>query len=104
MVYFFGPRINAVSSWHFFRSCTRRLYLCKPPFQVAKRSSRIESMSSLATNPSYLRGLPKYFSFLDEAGPAKAPGQHYLCLAGLLALEVAWKKFNDDWQDACLAE
>jgi hypothetical protein len=60
-------------------------------------------MSSLATNPSYLPGLPKYVSFVDEAGHAKDPSQHYLCLAGLLASEVAWKRFNDDWQNACLA-
>ena len=61
-------------------------------------------MSSLATNPSYLSGLPKYFSFVDEAGHAKDPRQHYLCLAGLLATEVAWKRFNDDWRNACRAE
>jgi hypothetical protein len=61
-------------------------------------------MSSLATNPSYLPGLPKYVSFIDEAGHAKDPSQNYLCLAGLLASEVAWKRFNDDWQNACRAE
>jgi hypothetical protein len=73
-------------------------------FQVIGQSSRIEHMPSLAPNTSYLPGLPKYLSFVDEAGHAKDPSQHYLCLAGLLATEEAWKKFNDDWRNACRTE
>jgi len=61
-------------------------------------------MSPLSPNPSYLPGLPKYVSFVDEAGHAKDPGQHYLCLAGLLTTEPAWKRFEDDWRNACRAD
>jgi hypothetical protein len=43
-------------------------------------------------------------SFVDEAGHAKDPNQSYLCLAGLLATEVAWKKFDDEWRAACGTE
>jgi len=60
-------------------------------------------MSSVTSNPSYLPGLTKYLSFVDEAGHAKDPGQNYLCLAGLLAPENAWKIFDSEWRSACAA-
>jgi hypothetical protein len=61
-------------------------------------------MFQISTDPSYLPGLPKYVSFVDEAGHAKDPKQSYFCLAGLLAAEAAWNKFNAEWLTACAAE
>lgn len=61
-------------------------------------------MSSVSPDPSHLPGLTKYVSFVDEAGHAKDANQSYLCLAGLLATEVAWKKLDDEWRTACASE
>lgn len=60
-------------------------------------------MREIKPNPSYLPGLTKYVSFVDEAGHAKDPNQRYLCLAGLLATENAWNTFEVEWRDACAA-
>jgi len=61
-------------------------------------------MMNISPDQSYLPGLTKYVSFVDEAGHAKDPNQKYLCLAGLLATEVAWKNFDVEWRGACAAE
>jgi hypothetical protein len=61
-------------------------------------------MPNITPDPSYLPGLTKYVSFVDEAGHAKDPNQSYLCLAGLLATEPAWKKFDAEWRTACGTE
>lgn len=58
-------------------------------------------MRHIRPDPSYLSGLAKYVSFVDEAGHASDPNQHFLCLAGLVATEPAWSKFEVDWQGAC---
>ena len=58
-------------------------------------------MTDASSDPSYPPGLTKYVSFVDESGHAKDPDQSYLCLAGLLATETAWKKFDFEWQTAC---
>ena len=55
-------------------------------------------------DPAYLPGLPKYISFVDEAGHSKDPNQSYLCLAGLVAPEGAWKVFGGEWKATCAAE
>jgi hypothetical protein len=60
-------------------------------------------MLHVPPNPSYLSGLTKYVSFVDEAGHARDPNQHYLCLAGLLATETAWTTFEVEWRDVCTA-
>jgi Protein of unknown function (DUF3800) len=52
---------------------------------------------------SYLPGLTKHLSFVDEAGHAIDPNQHFLCLAGLLATEAAWGEFEIEWREACAA-
>jgi hypothetical protein len=61
-------------------------------------------MMNISPDPSYLPGLPKHVSFVDEAGHAKDPNQKYLCLAGLLATESAWKQFDSEWRTVCAAE
>jgi len=61
-------------------------------------------MLGINPDPLYLPGLTKYVSFVDEAGHARDPNQSYLCLAGLLATEAAWKRFDAEWQTACAAE
>ncbi|SRR5713101_3403434 len=48
--------------------------------------------------------LPRYVSYVDEAGHAKDPNRSYLCMAGLLATEAAWKVFDPEWRCACDAE
>lgn len=58
-------------------------------------------MRQIKSNPSYLPGLPKYISFVDEAGHSLDPRQQFLCLAGLLVPESAWNAFDIDWRDAC---
>ena len=58
-------------------------------------------MLHVKSDPSYLPGLAKYVSFVDEAGHARDPNQRYICLAGLLATETAWSTFELEWQDAC---
>ena len=57
-------------------------------------------MRQIKSNPSYLPGLPKYISFVDEAGHSLDPRQQFLCLAGLLVPESAWNAFDIDWRDA----
>jgi len=57
-------------------------------------------MATITTNPKHLPGLTKYISFVDEAGHAKDPNQRFLCLAGLLAKEAAWKAFEAEWVGA----
>jgi hypothetical protein len=61
-------------------------------------------MPNVSADASYLPGLTKYVSFVDESGHAKDPNQNYLCLAGLLATEEAWKKFDAEWRTVCAAE
>jgi Protein of unknown function (DUF3800) len=61
-------------------------------------------MMNIRPDPSYLRGLTKYLSFVDEAGHAKDPKQSHLCLAGLLATEAAWEKLDSEWRSVCTAE
>jgi uncharacterized protein DUF3800 len=61
-------------------------------------------MLEVRPSPSYLPGLTKYVSFVDEAGHTKDPNQSYLCLAGLLATEESWKRFDAEWRCACAAE
>jgi Protein of unknown function (DUF3800) len=61
-------------------------------------------MLEVGPNASYLSGLTKYVSFVDEAGHAKDPNQSYLCLAGLLATGESWKTFDAEWRCACAAE
>jgi hypothetical protein len=50
---------------------------------------------------SYLEGLPRYLSFVDESGHSADPNRISLCLAGLIAGEDAWKAFDADWRIAC---
>jgi len=60
-------------------------------------------MTTVSADASYLPGLTKYVSFVDEAGHAKDPNQKYLCLAGLIAPEAALKIFDAEWKTACAA-
>ena len=53
------------------------------------------------SDPSIPPALAKYLSFVDESGHAKDPNQNFLCLAGLLATEDDWEKFNLEWRAAC---
>lgn len=57
----------------------------------------------ITPNSKFLSGLTKYISFVDEAGHAKDPNQHFLCLAGLLAKETAWMSLETEWVEACAA-
>lgn len=57
----------------------------------------------ITSNPKFLSGLTKHISFVDEAGHAKDPHQHFLCLAGLLAKEAAWRSLEIEWVEACTA-
>jgi hypothetical protein len=50
---------------------------------------------------SYLSGLPRYLSFVDESGHSADPKRNCLCLAGLIATEDAWEMFDVDWRTAC---
>jgi hypothetical protein len=50
---------------------------------------------------SYLAGLPRFLSFVDESGHSADPNRNSLSLAGLLAGEDAWKAFDMDWRTAC---
>ena len=50
---------------------------------------------------SYLAGLPRYLSFVDESGHSADPERNSLCLAGLIAAEDAWRVFDGDWRAAC---
>jgi hypothetical protein len=45
-----------------------------------------------------------YVSYVDEAGHSKDPSRSYLCLAGLLATETAWRAFDPEWRSACAEE
>ncbi|HKF53191.1 MAG TPA: DUF3800 domain-containing protein [Candidatus Acidoferrales bacterium] len=58
-------------------------------------------MATVTSNPKFLPGLTRYISFVDEAGHAEDPKQHFLCLAGLLAKEAAWRKLEIEWVEAC---
>jgi len=58
-------------------------------------------MATVTSNPKYLPGLTRYISFVDEAGHAKDPNQRFLCLAGLLARETAWRELETQWAEAC---
>ncbi len=58
-------------------------------------------MTTVTSNPQFLPGLTRYISFVDEAGHAEDPNQHFLCLAGLLAKETAWRRLEIEWADAC---
>ncbi len=60
-------------------------------------------MPNLKPDPNYLPRLTKYISFVDEAGHAIDPNQHFLCLGGLLATEAAWSRIEAEWRDACAA-
>jgi Protein of unknown function (DUF3800) len=53
---------------------------------------------------TYLPGLPRYLSFVDESGHSRDPNRNCLCLAGLLATEDAWKAFDSEWRAACEGE
>jgi hypothetical protein len=44
--------------------------------------------------------LPKYCAYIDESGHSKDPNRDFVCLAGLLALSAAWKKFELGWTSA----
>ena len=61
-------------------------------------------MLELRPSPSCLPGLTKYLSFVDESGHAKDPNLSYLCLAGLLSTEAAWRECDGEWRTACAAE
>jgi Protein of unknown function (DUF3800) len=61
-------------------------------------------MSVITPDPAYLPGLTKYVSFVDEAGHAKDPRQKFLCLAGLIASDDAWKTLGPEWVNACALE
>jgi len=58
-------------------------------------------MATVTSNPKYLPGLTRYISFVDEAGHAKDPNQRFLCLAGLLARETAWRELETEWAEVC---
>lgn len=58
-------------------------------------------MATITSDPKYLSGLTRYISFVDEAGHAKDPNQRFLCLAGLLAKETAWRALEIEWSAAC---
>lgn len=58
-------------------------------------------MATVTSDPKYLSGLTRYISFVDEAGHAKDPNQRFLCLAGLLAKETAWRTLEIEWSAAC---
>jgi hypothetical protein len=58
-------------------------------------------MLQIAPNPEYLPGLPKYLSFVDEAGHSKDPRQNYLCLAGLITTESSWRILDISWRQIC---
>jgi hypothetical protein len=58
-------------------------------------------MVTVTSNPKYLPGLTRYISFVDEAGHAMDPNQRFLCLAGLLARETAWRELEIEWADTC---
>jgi Protein of unknown function (DUF3800) len=53
---------------------------------------------------SYLPGLPKYLSFVDESGHSADPNRNCMCLAGLIAAEASWRAFDADWRTACAEE
>lgn len=55
-------------------------------------------------DPSYLPGLPRYLSFVDESGHSADPNRNTLCLGGLIAAADAWKVFDTDWRSACEQE
>lgn len=61
-------------------------------------------MEILSPDSPHFEGLSKYVSYVDEAGHSKDPRRNYLCLAGLVAEETAWKQFNTDWRAACAEE
>ncbi|HXO62127.1 MAG TPA: DUF3800 domain-containing protein [Candidatus Acidoferrales bacterium] len=58
-------------------------------------------MLQIAPNPEYLPGLPKYLSFVDEAGHSKDPRQNNLCLAGLITTESSWRTLDVSWRQIC---
>lgn len=58
-------------------------------------------MTTVTSNPRFLPGLTRYISFVDEAGHTEDPNQHFLCLAGLLAKETAWRTLEMEWTEAC---
>jgi hypothetical protein len=60
-------------------------------------------MENSFPDPTQLPGLTRYMSFVDESGHGKDPNQRHLCLAGLLATEHAWKKFDVEWRMICAA-
>lgn len=61
-------------------------------------------MASPGSQLTHIPRITDYFSFVDEAGHAKDPNQKYLCLAGLLAPQASWNRFDTEWREACAAE
>lgn len=57
-----------------------------------------------APDRSYLPGLPRYLSFVDESGHSRDPKRNTLSLAGLLATEEAWRAFDPEWRAALASE
>jgi len=70
---------------------------------MADKAATAYNRSVPFTNPvsSYSPGITKYVSYVDESGHSKDPQRSYLCLAGLLAPEKAWKAFDTEWRAAC---
>ena len=61
-------------------------------------------MAIPAPDQTYLPGLPRYLSFVDESGHSQDPRRDCLCLAGLVASEQAWRAFDPEWRAACQGE
>lgn len=62
--------------------------------------------NKLGTLPPWVWGsdYPKLISYVDEAGHAKDARRTFLCLAGLVAREAAWKRFDEEWRAVCAEE
>ena len=65
---------------------------------MVDQNNRTALLSNLKVSYS---GLPRYVSYVDEAGHSKDPHRNYLCMAGLLATESAWTAFDPEWRSVC---
>jgi Protein of unknown function (DUF3800) len=64
----------------------------------------LSAMAIPTPDQTYLPGLPRYLSFVDESGHSHDPKRNCLCLAGLIAKEDAWRAFDAEWRAACQNE
>lgn len=65
-----------------------------------KRPAASSALHPFVWRPQF----PKFGSYVDEAGHSKDPRRTHFCLAGLIAQENDWNKFDREWRTVCAEE